>query len=115
MVAILQQQASGQIRAQIVRVHGLSEATSYAWESKYAGASVAELTQLNHLEEENYKLKQVFANLSLKTRYIVPECNGVTFGQAIQQKLWDKYFVAAPAQLRQYDVVSSVVRKASKR
>ena len=42
IVAILQQQTV----AQIVREHGLSEATFYAWKSKYAGASVAELTRL---------------------------------------------------------------------
>jgi putative transposase len=56
MVAILQQQASGQTVAQSVCEHGLSEATFYAWKSKYAGASVTELTRLKHLEE-NRKLK----------------------------------------------------------
>jgi putative transposase len=50
-VAILQQQASGQTVAQIVREHDLSEATFYTWKSKYAGASMAELTRLKHLEE----------------------------------------------------------------
>ena len=48
-MAILQQQASGQTVAQIVREHGLSEATFYAWKSKYAGASVTELTRLKQL------------------------------------------------------------------
>ncbi|RSK45866.1 transposase [Hymenobacter perfusus] len=56
--------------AQIVREHGLSEATFYAWKSKYAGASVAELTRLRHLEEENRKLKQIFADLSLDNQAI---------------------------------------------
>jgi putative transposase len=67
---ILQQQTSGQPVAQIVREHGLSEATFYAWKSKYAGASVAELTRLKHLEEENRKLKQMFADLSLENQAI---------------------------------------------
>ena len=35
--------------------------------------------------------------------------------RVIQQKLWDKYFTAAPAQRRQYDAVSNAVKKASKR
>jgi len=70
IVAILQQQASGQTVAQIVREHGLSEATFYAWKSKYAGASVAELIRLKHLEEENRKLKQMFADLSLENQAI---------------------------------------------
>ena len=54
--------------AQIVREHGLSEAMFYAWKSKYARASVAELTRLKHLEEENRKLKQMFAGLSLENQ-----------------------------------------------
>ncbi len=70
IVAILQQQAGGQTVAQIVREHGLSEATFYAWKSKYAGASVTELTRLKHLEEENRKLKQMFADLSLENQAI---------------------------------------------
>jgi putative transposase len=56
--------------AQIVREHGLSEATFFAWKSKYAGAGVAELTRLKHLEEGNRKLKQMFANLSLENQAI---------------------------------------------
>ena len=52
---------------------------------------------------------------TLRPRCIVPECDGVPFEPAIRQKLWDKYFTAAPVQLRQYDAVSNVVRKASKR
>jgi putative transposase len=68
MVAILPQQASGQTVAQIVREHGLSEATFYAWKSKYAVSSVAELTRLKHLEEEHRRLKQMFADLSLESQ-----------------------------------------------
>jgi putative transposase len=68
IVAIPQQQASGQTVAQIAREHGLSEATFYAWKSKYAGASVAELTHLKHLEEENRRLKPLFADLSLENQ-----------------------------------------------
>ena len=56
LVAILQQQQS--------------EATFYTCKSKYAGASVAELTRLKHLEEENRKLKQLFAELSLENQAI---------------------------------------------
>ncbi len=70
IVAILQQQASSQSVAQIVRGYGLGEATFYAWKSKYAGASIAELTRLKHLEEENRKLKQLFADLSLENQAI---------------------------------------------
>jgi putative transposase len=61
---MLQQQANGKTVSQIVREPGLRKATSYAWKSKCAGASVAELTRLKHLEEEHRKLKQLSADLS---------------------------------------------------
>ncbi|WP_354580923.1 transposase [Hymenobacter sp. UYP22] len=53
-----------------MREHGLSKATFYAWKSKYAGASVAELIRLKPLEEENRKLKQMFADLSVENQAI---------------------------------------------
>jgi putative transposase len=43
------------------REHGLSEAMFYVWKSQCAGTNVPELTRLKHLEEENQKLKQMFA------------------------------------------------------
>ena len=49
-----------------MREHGLREATFYTWKSKYAGANITELTRLKHLEEENRRLKQLFADLSLE-------------------------------------------------
>ena len=48
------------------------------------------------------------------TRCIIPECDGRFFTTELRQYLWDKYFTAAPAQRRQYDVASSKVRKAHK-
>jgi glycosyltransferase A (GT-A) superfamily protein (DUF2064 family) len=62
IVAILQQQASEQTVAQIVREHGLSEATFYAWKSKYAGASVAELTRSICSEIVRKKSGDAFSN-----------------------------------------------------
>ena len=70
IVAILQQQQSGQNVAQIVREHGLSEATFYTWKTKYAGLQGSELTRLKHLEAENQRLKQLYAELSLENHAI---------------------------------------------
>jgi putative transposase len=64
-----------------VREHGLSDATFYAWNSKYTGASVAELTRLKHLEEENRCLKQMSADLSLKNQTIHGLGGGCTLGE----------------------------------
>ena len=44
---------------------GVSQATFYAWRKKYAGVGVSELRRLRQLEDENKKLKQLVADLSL--------------------------------------------------
>ena len=44
---------------------GISEQTFYTWKRKFAGLGLAELRRLKQLEEENRKLKQVVADLTL--------------------------------------------------
>jgi putative transposase len=44
---------------------GISEATFYVWKKKYSGIGPSELRRLRELEEENRKLKQIVADLSL--------------------------------------------------
>jgi len=50
---------------EICRKMEVSEATCYRWKKKFAGMGVAELRCLKQLEEENRKLKQLVADLSL--------------------------------------------------
>lgn len=50
---------------EICRKLGVSEPTFYAWEKKYAGMGVMELRRVKQLEEENRRLKQVVADLTL--------------------------------------------------
>jgi putative transposase len=50
---------------EICRKMGVSEATFYNWKKKYGGMGVSELRELRHLKEENAKLKQIVADLSL--------------------------------------------------
>ena len=65
IVFALQQADSGTPVAEIVRKMGVSEATFYRWKKKFAGMGVAEIRRLKQLEEENRKLKQLVADLSL--------------------------------------------------
>lgn len=44
---------------------GISEATFYNWKKKYGGLGVTELRELRQLKDENARLKQMVANLSL--------------------------------------------------
>lgn len=61
----LRQHESGTPVAEIVRKMGITEQTFYRWKKKFAGLGVAEVRRLKQLEEENKKLKQLVADLSL--------------------------------------------------
>ena len=61
----LKQAESGTTVEEICRKMGISQATFYAWRKKFGGLGVAELSRLRQLEEENRKLKQLVADLSL--------------------------------------------------
>lgn len=50
----------------VCREAGVSPATFYKWRAKYGGLDVSELTRLRELEEENKRLKQMYADLSLR-------------------------------------------------
>ncbi len=66
IVSILNQQQTGLTVAQIIRQHGISEATFYAWKAKFGGMQVSEVKRLKDLEEENRRLKKMYAELSLQ-------------------------------------------------
>lgn len=61
----LHQAATGTSVAEVTRKMEISEQTFYRWKKQYAGMGVAELRRLRQLEEENRKLKQLVADLSL--------------------------------------------------
>jgi len=61
----LRQVEGGTPPADICRQLGVSEATFYIWKKKYAHLGVSELRRLRLLEEENARLKQIVADLTL--------------------------------------------------
>lgn len=65
IVFALRQSESGTRVEEVCRKLGISEATFYNWKKRYGGLGVSELRRLKQLEEENYKLKQLVADLSL--------------------------------------------------
>jgi putative transposase len=70
ILAVLKEGEAGLPVAQIMRKHGISQATYYNWKSKYGGASAAELKRLKELEAENAKLKRMYADLALENAAI---------------------------------------------
>ena len=61
----LRQAESGTTIEEICRKMGISEPTFYRWKKVYAGMGVSEIRRLKQLEDENRKLKQVVADLTL--------------------------------------------------
>ncbi len=61
----LRQAETGTPIAEVVRKMGVSEQTFYRWKKQYAGMGVGEIRRLKQLEEENRRLKQLVADLSL--------------------------------------------------
>lgn len=65
IIYALRQSEQGTTVAEICRSLGISEQTFYRWKKRFAGMGVAELQRLRQLEDENRKLKQLVADLSL--------------------------------------------------
>ena len=66
ILSILKEAEAGVSVGEISRKYGVSSSTFYNWKSKYAGMSSSEIRRLRELEEENRKLKQMYANQSLE-------------------------------------------------
>ena len=61
----LKQAEVGTPVTEVIRKMGITEQTFYRWKKKYGGLGSSELRRLRQLEEENRKLKQMVAELSL--------------------------------------------------
>ena len=81
IVAILKQADSGIPIKDLVRKHGVSMPTYYTWKSRYGGLDVAELARVRELEQENSKLKRMYADLALENAAIK---------ELIAKKQWDR-------------------------
>ena len=65
IVKALQENEGGRKTDDLCRELGVSRATFYKWKSRYGGMEANELKRLRELEEENSRLKKMFAELSL--------------------------------------------------
>ena len=65
IIKVLKEVEGGRTAKAVCREYGISEGTYYTWKSKYGGMEVADLKRLKELEEENRRLKQMYADLSL--------------------------------------------------
>ena len=65
IVFALRQAEAGTPAGDICRKLGVAEATFYRWKKRYAGLDVSEMRRLRQLEDENRRLKQLVADLTL--------------------------------------------------
>ena len=66
ILAILKQAESGVPVPELCRQHGMSNATFYKWRSKYGGMDASMMARLKELEQENNRLKRMYADVQLK-------------------------------------------------
>jgi putative transposase len=74
IAGILKSFDQGKSVEEITREHGVSRQTFYQWRKKYGGLEVHELKRIKELEEENARLKKMYANLALDldlAKYII--------------------------------------------
>ena len=71
VVRILQEAEAGEKSVtDICRERGITKNTFYAWKKRYGGMEAADIRRLRELEEENHRLKQMYAELSLDHRML---------------------------------------------
>jgi putative transposase len=71
---ILQEFDSGKDISTIIREYGISQSTFYKWRQRYGGMEASELKRIKALEEENAKLKRMYAEMALEldmAKYII--------------------------------------------
>jgi putative transposase len=65
IVVVLKQAEAGVPLAELLRRVGVSQQTFYQWKKQYVGLEVDQVRQLKQLQEENIRLKQLVADLTL--------------------------------------------------
>ena len=66
IMAVLRQAEGGVAVPELCREHGISSASFYKWRAKYGGMDASMMSQMKALEDENRRLKRMFADLSMQ-------------------------------------------------
>jgi putative transposase len=78
IIGILKESEAGAEAGELCRRHGITKGSLYRWKAKYGGMQVSEARRLRALEEENRRLKQLVADLTLDKQAL----------QAVVAKKW---------------------------
>ncbi len=70
IIAILKQSEAGTSVPDLCREHGMSDATFYKWRAKYGGMDASLMKRMKELEEENRRLKKMYAETKLEAEIV---------------------------------------------
>ena len=70
IIAIVKENEAGVAVAELCRKHGMSDATFYNWRAKFGGMDVSMMRRMKELEEENRRLKKMYAEERLKAEVV---------------------------------------------
>ena len=70
ILSILRQAEGGVPVAQLCREHGMSNASFYKWRARYGGMDASMIAQMKTIEDENRRLKKMFAELSMQNELL---------------------------------------------
>ena len=70
IIRILKEVEGGRMVKEVCREYGMSDATYYNWKAKYGGMEASDIKRLKDLAQENRRLKQMYADLSLENRVL---------------------------------------------
>ena len=70
ILAILKQAEAGTPIPVLCREHGMSNATFYKWRAKFGGMDASMMKRMKELEDENRRLKKMYAEERLKAEMV---------------------------------------------
>jgi len=80
IIEILKEREAGAKMADLCREHRISAATFYSWRSRMTGLHIGEAQRLRQIEDENRRLKELVADLSLDREFLKAEIRRRGFG-----------------------------------
>ena len=70
IMGVLRQAEGGMPVADLCREHGISSASFYKWRAKYGGMDASMISQMKALEDENGRLKKIYAEMSMQAELL---------------------------------------------
>ncbi|AYH08714.1 IS3 family transposase [Pectobacterium parmentieri] len=87
IIAVLKSVEAGRTVKDVCREAGISEASYYNWKAKFGGMEASDIKKMKDLEDENRRLKQMFADLSLECRALKDVIEKKPLKPAIKREL----------------------------